>query len=484
MSTVRQALVFSFLERYLTLAIALGSSMVIARLLTPAEIGVFSVTMAFVGIAQVLRDFGVASYLIQERELTQAHVRTAFGILLVLGGVVFLALYATAPLIALAYAEPAMTATLKVCALNFLALPFCTVSLAMLRREMAFKALALVNFVAVLLGAVISVGLALLGHGVISLAIGAVAVNVVTGLGAWSARADRQVMWPAFTEWRRVFNFGAQSSVAGVVTSVSMDINDLAVGKIMGFEPVAMLSRAQGLMYMFHRDLMSAVKNVAYPAYAKSAREQASLEPIYITSVVYVTAIAWPFYGFVALYAHQILRLMFGPQWDAAASLVPIFCLAGAVAATCSLIASLILAMGHVELVTKAELIFQPFRAALIVAAAMVFKSTAACAAALVIALVIQVPMLYYIKGECLPNDHRSLQHGLWQSLKLAVCTLALPLVLFFVLNVNTQWLVFSVAAMACVVSWVVAAICLKHPLAQDPAFKRFTAWIPLGGRP
>ena len=61
MSTVRQALAFSFLERYLTLAIALGSSMVIARLLTPAEIGVFSVTMAFVGIAQVLRDFGVAS---------------------------------------------------------------------------------------------------------------------------------------------------------------------------------------------------------------------------------------------------------------------------------------------------------------------------------------------------------------------------------------------------------------------------------------
>ena len=248
---VRRALAFSVAERYLLRVVGLGSSMIIARLLTPEVIGIYSVSLAFIGIAQVLRDFGVASYLIQERDLTDDHVRTAFGVLLVLGLLVFAVLFAAAPLIARLYGEAQMVPTLRVCAFNFLALPFCTVSLALLRRSMAFKRLAAVNVVAACAGAAVSVGLATVGFGVISLALGSVVLNVVTGFGAWLARHDRRLLVPSFSKWRTVLNFGAQSSVAGVVTSISMDINDLAVGKVMGFEPVAMLSRAQGLMNLF-----------------------------------------------------------------------------------------------------------------------------------------------------------------------------------------------------------------------------------------
>ena len=67
MTSVRRALALSLVERYLTLAIALGSNMVLARLLTPDQIGVYSVSLAVIGLAQALRDFGVGSYLIQEK---------------------------------------------------------------------------------------------------------------------------------------------------------------------------------------------------------------------------------------------------------------------------------------------------------------------------------------------------------------------------------------------------------------------------------
>jgi lipopolysaccharide exporter len=476
---VRRALAFSVLERYLLVAIALGGSMVIARLLTPEQIGLFSVTLALIGIAQVLRDFGVASYLIQVPDLTPGHVRTAYGVLLLVGGATFAALVLLAPWIAAFYDSPEMTLVLRICALNFLALPFCTVSLALLRRDMRFKPLAVVNVAAAASGAAASVGLALAGIGVASLAVGAVTTNLATAVGAWMARGRPSPQRPSLQHWREFLGFGAQTSAAGVVTSVSMDVNDLAVGKIMGFEPVALLSRAQGLMNLFHRDLMGAVRNVAFPAYSKAFREGQAMEPLYIASVANVTVLAWPFYGFLALYGLEVLRLLYGPQWDAAAPLVPIFCAAGAIAATTSLIGNLVIAVGRIGLITAFELVMQPLRALMIVGAALWWGTTSACAAALVLALASHLPVLYALKQRCVANDWQALGSGLGRSALVAALTLAVPLLIAAQLGLGRaapgSLLALGAAAGTALLAWPLAVRLCGHPLGQEAAFA--AAW-------
>ena len=483
MSGVRRALLFSFAERYAMLVISLVSNLIIARLLTPGDIGAYSVSLAVISVAQVLRDFGVANYLIQENDLTDEHIRTALGVTLALGLGLGLAVFAAAPLVARFYGEPQMASLLRVCSINFLLLPFSTVSLALLRRRLAFKELAIVNLIATTVGALVSTSLAWSGLGSISLAIGAVSVSAVTGLSAWVAQNDRRVLLPGLSEWRRLLSFGARSSSVGVVTSVSMDINDLAVGKLMGFEAVALLSRAQGLMSLFHRDLMGAVRNVAFPAFAKAAREQQVLEPMYLASVTNVTVVAWPFYGFVSLYAIETLRLLYGPQWDSAAPLVPIFCLAGAFAATGSLIGTLIIAMGRLDLLTPFELVFQPARAGLVLLAAFSFRQPWACAAALAAALAIHVPMLYWLKARLLPNDWATLRRNFCRSFAVTGLALTIPVGLYFVAgwqrSAPAHWILFSAAIMSCIVAWLLALAICRHPIAADPAFQRLTrGWL------
>jgi O-antigen/teichoic acid export membrane protein len=485
MTGVRRALLFSFAERYALILINLASNLLIARLLTPAEIGVYSVTLAVMSIAQVLRDFGVASYLIQEKELTDDHIRTALGVTLVIGVGLGLVVFCAAPWVADFYREPRMRDLLWLASLNFLLLPFSTISLALLRRRLAFKALAIVNLVATLAGAVTSVGLSWAGYGPLGLVTGTLVVSAVTGFAAWWAQGERRLLRPGLSQWRSLFRFGAQSSVVGVVTSVSMDINDLAVGKLMGFEPVALLSRAQGLMNLFHRDLMGAVRNVAYPAFAKAVRERQAMEPLYLASVTYVCVVAWPFYGFVALYGLETLRLLFGPQWDAAAPLVPLFCLAGALAAAGSLIGNLMVAMGRMDLLTRMEVVFQPARAAVIVAAAAYWREPWACAAALALAMGLQLPLVYAVKGRFLPNAWRALRAHLARSLAVAVVALALPALLLWLQprapGQTMPWPWFALAIVGCIVSWLLALRWCRHPLAADPAFARLTRF---GRRP
>lgn len=477
--SVRSALVFSFAERYAVILVNLISNLLIARLLTPGEIGVYSVTLAVVSIAQVLRDFGVAGYLIQEKDLTDDHVRTALGLTLLIGVGLGVLVFATAPWVAGYYNEPRMADLLRLASVNFLLLPFSTISMALLRRRMAFKPLAVVNFVATFSGAVTSVLLSWAGFGPAGLVVGTLAVSATTGAGAWWAYGERRVLRPSLSHWRSLFRFGAQSSLVGVVTSVSMDINDLAVGKLMGFAPVAILSRAQGLMNLFHRDLMGAVRNVAYPAYAKAAREQQALEPLYITSVSYVCVVAWPFYGFIALYALETLHLLFGPQWDAAAPLVPLFCLAGALAATSSLAGNLMMAMGRIDLVTRMEVIFQPARAVLIVAAAAFWREPWACAAALVAATLIQVPLVYFVKAHCLASDWAALGEQLLRGGVVALIALVPGAGLLWLhpraAGQPQDMVWFGVAIGGVCLTWLFALRWCRHPLALDPAFARLT---------
>ena len=352
MTSTRRALVFSLAERYALIMLALVGNVIIARLLTPDEIGIYSVSLAVIGVAQVLRDFGIGNFLIQENNLSEAHIRTAFGMSLLVGATLFVAVFFGATWAAQFYGVPRMADTLRISAGNFLVLPFCTISLALLRREMLFQSLVYVTILATGAGLVITVMLADANFGANSMAIGALATNALTGIGAWIVRPDKGLVVPSLSEWRPVLRFGGQSSVASVVTTISMDINELALGKMLGFAQVAMISRAQGLMNLFHRDLMAAIRNVAYPAFSRAHREGRAMESLYVSSVGALTVFAWPFYGFVALFPLEILRLMFGPQWDEAAPLVRLFCIAGAIAALSSLVNSLIMAMGRVDLVT------------------------------------------------------------------------------------------------------------------------------------
>ena len=85
MSLVRNSLYVSFVENYTITFFQFISSIIIARILTPADLGVFSIAVLLSGLAGTVRDFGVTQYLIQEKELTNDKVRAAMALSLAVG---------------------------------------------------------------------------------------------------------------------------------------------------------------------------------------------------------------------------------------------------------------------------------------------------------------------------------------------------------------------------------------------------------------
>jgi len=172
LTSVRRALAIAVVENQLTFALQFATAVIVARLLTPSEIGVYSIAVITLSAAHVIRDFGVVAYLVKEAELSVEKIRAA-------SGLSFVVSWALAALICMAsfpvarfYNEPRLLHLTWVLALNFVMIPFGAVSMAILRRELQMGRIFTIRVGSAVASAATVVTLALLGFGPMSLAIG------------------------------------------------------------------------------------------------------------------------------------------------------------------------------------------------------------------------------------------------------------------------------------------------------------------------
>lgn len=464
MASIRKSVFISFAEQYSTMLVGFAGIMLIARLLTPAEIGVYSVASAVTGIAHMLRDFGVGNYLIQERELTRERIQTALTVAMITSWTAGSLLYFASPWAAIFYNEPGLVDLIRVQCINFVVIPFTAPVLSLLRRDMQFAVLFRINIVCSLVQFTVSVGLAVLGYGYMSLAWASVANIICLMLLINLNRPQDARIMPGLKEWRHITSFGAQTSIAAIVTEIAMNMNDLILGRLLGFQAVAFYSRAQGLIYLFHRDMMNAVRKVAFPAFSQAVRENKDLLPAYLLSVNYITVFAWPFYAFLGLYAAPIVHLMFGDQWDASIPLVRILVFAGAVGAFWNLWSNALLATGHVNKVMRSELIVQPVRIALIFYAASI--SIEMTCYALIIIYAFQLWISTYYLNQTIGLRLKFLLFNNLNSVAVTVVCMILPTLGYWYLPTHfTPIGVLFISVPTCGLSWLFGVFVVRHPI-------------------
>lgn len=316
------------------------------------------------------------------------------------------------------------------------------------------------------------IGFAIAGAGYNALVYSSIISTVTLVLAGAAYRGSEFVLRPTLVEWRRITGFGSQIAFTSVLGHIGANINDLVVGKALGFTAVGMLSRAQGVMNLFHRDMMDAIRSVAYPAFAEASRSSADMENIHNRSITALTAVAWPFYGFFALYPLESLRFLFGPQWDKAAPLVPVFCAAGSVAVLWSLAMSMIVAMGRVKLATLSELIVQPIRIVLLIFVAFTYDNVMPFAFAVLGIYCFQLVNVYAIKQRVCPTQWKTLATGLMNSAVLTMLSLGPSYIIYRLLSSaglkGDEFLMVPLLGMCVALSWALALRIIDHPTIHD----------------
>lgn len=467
-ASIRRSLVTSFGERYTSLVIQVAATVVLARLLTPEDIGTFSIAAAGVGIAHALRDFGAAGYLLQEKQLTKAKLRTVFGVMLITAWTMAAILAAIGPLLADIYDEPALRSIMLVLAFNFTLIPLGGgIVLPLLRREMNFSALYRIGVAGILAHATTSIGLAALGFGAVSLAWASVAGVVVSGLVARWHMPGHLLFLPSLQGWRSVLSFGTFSTAAGLIAELANSAPNLVIGHNLGMASLGLYSRANGLVTLFNESVMKAINPVGVSMIAAYHRQGVDLKPALLRVVSYVTALAWPFFAVLAISAYPVVSVLLGDQWLGAVPIVRILCLAGALMALGNMNWAVFQGTGAV----RRNLVVQSLRTPIEIAClalGSLFGLEAVAVAAIVCAGV-YILISYREVNRLTGTSFAELWNAARASFAIAGTSVLVPaLVAATISGKDHPWLVLVLTALGAGIGWLLGIWAAGHPLLNE----------------
>lgn len=481
--SIRRSLVLSFARQYTNVLFMLPTVMILSRLLTPAQVGVYSVGAATITLVQMLRDFGVSEYLVQAHELDDNVARSAFTVNLCMAWALALIVYVSSPWIGEFYREPGLSFVLQVLSINFLLIPFGSTVNALLMRSMQFGTIYRINLGELCVRTSTTLTLAWLGFGYMSPAWGSVAGVCANVLGCTVWGRNYRIRGLSFAHWRAVTRFGVQQLVGDVMNRIGFYAPDFVIGRVLGFVDVGLYSRGYGLINLFQNNVMGAIGAVAFPAFAETHRSADGVNWLYLKSLTVTTGIALPFAGFAALMALPIIRIMFGPQWDAAVPILRLLAIAAGIGMMAPQYGEFFTATGRVGVATLTVTLIQIVRVAVLIPAA--FYGLEAAAASQILVALISVAIKYTALHRYSGMRGREFMRALWPSVGVACATMLLPAVVYILMPPaeGNLWAPFVLAAAGGAAGWLVGVRSLRHPLWFEMlnVFKRVHQWR---GRP
>ena len=476
MST-RHSLFFSFLDRYASLAVGIISSMAIARLLTPAEIGVFSVTVVLLTFVSTIRDMGAGQYLVQEKDLTVERIRAVWTVQLGLGlGLACLVLLASYP-VALFYEEPRMRNVMLVVALNYAINSFGSLTYAWLIREMRFESIAVMRFSSVLSGSLVSTWMAWQNFGPISLAWGSLTTTLVNALIAVHFRPRFFPWLPGTSEIKRVLSFGSKLTASTLVSDMASSAPELFLGKMQSLAAAGLYSRASGLVQMFYRLFVDAVVAVCLPWFAGQSRERGSLIAPFLSATAYVTALGWSFCLAVICLAQPMVRLLYGNQWDQSVDLARLLAVAMALHVPVALCNTALISSGAASTVARTTVVASLL--AITFAAAGATQGFLGLGVAVILATAVSSVLWLRATAKHIGLPMRGMLRTVRQSGLVALVASAGPVASLWVYGPYPDVIVMPllIGGVGAAAGFVAGVMCFKHPLQNElaPLWRKIT---------
>jgi O-antigen/teichoic acid export membrane protein len=300
----------------------LGSLMILARLLDPKDFGLVGMVTAFTGVLMLFRDFGLSSAAIQHASVTQEQSSTLFWINMLAGVLLGVLALALAPAIVAFYHEPRLLRVTAVLAVGFLFNAAGVQHAVLLQRQMRFTALAVINTIALIAGTAMAIGGAMAGYGYWALVAMTVTLPLISTIGFWLTTSWVPGRPRRRAGIRKMMRFGGTVTLTSVVVYVASNFEKILLGRYWGVDALGLYGRAYQLINIPTDNLNSAAGEVAFAALSRIQDDPQRLRSYFLKGYSLVLALTVPITFGCVLFADDMILVLLGPKWMAAA---PIF---------------------------------------------------------------------------------------------------------------------------------------------------------------
>lgn len=307
-----------------------GSVMVLARLLTPGDYGLFAFAVAIISFGEVFRDFGLSTAAIQAPHLSRGQRGNLFWVNVGLGVVLACACWLAAPLVAAATGHEASADLTRAMAVVFVLNGALAQYRADLNRSMRYSALMVSDIAGTAVGIAVAVVAALSGLGYWALAlqqvagVAAILLFSVVAAGWLPGRPDRSASVRPF------MRFGIGMVGTQIVGYGNNNIDTLTIGLRFGPADLGLYNRAYQVLMQTLNQLRNPTTTVALPLLARLDPDDPRTDEVLVRgqAALGYTLVAGS--AFAAGASVPIVAVVLGPGWERAAPIFSILAVAGA----------------------------------------------------------------------------------------------------------------------------------------------------------
>ena len=379
-------------------ALNLASIVILARLLSPRDFGLVAMGLTIVGFLRVFKEAGLSTATVQREGITHAQVSNLFWINVVVSGLISLTLAAAAPVVAWFYHEPRLVGITLALSLTFVLAGSAVQHMALLNRQMRFKAISLIQVGSVLAGVLVGVGMAWLEYGYWSLVGMNLTTSMVALLMTWAASRWRPQAFTRGSGTRSLLNFGANLSAGTFFYSFARGLDSILIGRFCGAVSVGLYSRAAALINRPLEQLIYPLEAVFLPAFSRLL-SQPDRYRLFFLEVYEAIALTSFFYtGMCFALADTLTLVVLGPKWEKASILFACFTFAALQFPLATFANWLLASQGRGRDSLLANSIISVIMAGSFVAG-LPFGPTGVAMSYSVSCLLVQMPILYYLVG-------------------------------------------------------------------------------------
>lgn len=327
--------------------VSLGTTLIMARLLSPADYGLMALAMVVIGFVGFFNEVGIGSAIVQKPKLSTTEVNGCFAIALIASALLSLLTFLLSGVMARFFGNPKLEAMIGVLSLAFILGAFGTVPLAFLRKELHFKAIAGITILAILVQSAVALVLAWRGYGVWSLVWGSLVSNAVQSVGAFWLSPWRPRGAFDLREAAGLVAYGLKVTSSRVFWYLYTNADKVIIGKVLGERALGIYDMAFSLATLPSSQITTLATNVASPLFSKLQDDLPKLRAFILHFTRGIAYVTYPALIGMLVCSPELVAVILGDKWIDILIPFGALCLMGLIKSVDPLLSQVLIATGN-----------------------------------------------------------------------------------------------------------------------------------------
>lgn len=320
------SLIWKFLERGGVQVTQFIVSIIIARLLVPADYGAVALLMIFISIATVFVQSGLNTALVQKKDADEVDITSVFYYSIGLSAIIYLCLFLCAECIADFYGMPDLIILLRVLALTLFPGALNSLQIAILSKRMMFKKQFYSSMAAAIVSGVMGILMAYNGYGAWALVGQQLSYQIVVCIVLLLLVDWHPKFIFSFNRTKSLLSFGVKLLGARLIDTVYHNLESLIIGKMFSAETLAFCNKGKQFPLTLIDNIDGSVQSVMLPAYSAKQDDLIAVKSMLRKTVSMSTYLAFPAMITLASMGTSLIGLVLGNKWLDAVPYLQLFC--------------------------------------------------------------------------------------------------------------------------------------------------------------